>query len=375
MPPIVNETQAVKLFGGLIEKSVDAMNDAYNRDVLDPLLAAIADAPIDPTTGEPDIESLLVDLPEVFDSMRSTALESAIAGTLTQAAMLGRAVGTPDGVDLGTAPINDPFAIEDEPGGDDDILIPLSLHALQKSDFNPKPSSGLANLFGKKAAVSSKLFDTLSREQRARAFRIAGINRATLIQRAMDEIRSGLRKGTSRREIQLALQQIFADAGVQGLPNWHLTVLMRQNMFTTYNVARKRASETPAVVRIFPYRQYVTAGDSSVRPEHAALDGKIFLKSDPFWDTHFPPWAWNCRCGTRDVSQREVDRKGGQRIVIDKDFALNRLRIEGQDERGVGTDPDFAFPRDQFGPLDALALRTVEGKLRDFVNEALDRED
>lgn len=42
--------------------------------------------------------------------------------------------------------------------------------------------------------------------------------------------------------------------------------------------------------------QYRTAGDSNVRPEHAALDRVTLPANDPFWETYYPPNGWNCRC-------------------------------------------------------------------------------
>lgn len=42
--------------------------------------------------------------------------------------------------------------------------------------------------------------------------------------------------------------------------------------------------------------QYRTAGDSKVRPEHAALGGVTLPLSDPFWESYYPPNGWGCRC-------------------------------------------------------------------------------
>lgn len=42
--------------------------------------------------------------------------------------------------------------------------------------------------------------------------------------------------------------------------------------------------------------QYRTAGDSKVRPEHAALNGVTLPMSDPFWESYYPPNGWGCRC-------------------------------------------------------------------------------
>ena len=47
--------------------------------------------------------------------------------------------------------------------------------------------------------------------------------------------------------------------------------------------------------------------DDRVRPSHRALDGIIVPKDDPFWQNHFPPWEWGCRCRTRTMNPDQVD--------------------------------------------------------------------
>jgi len=42
--------------------------------------------------------------------------------------------------------------------------------------------------------------------------------------------------------------------------------------------------------------QYLTANDSNVRDEHAAMEGITLPPSDPFWKSYFPPNGWGCRC-------------------------------------------------------------------------------
>lgn len=61
-----------------------------------------------------------------------------------------------------------------------------------------------------------------------------------------------------------------------------------------------------------PYLEYVTARDSHVRPEHAALDGIILPEEDPFWQSYYPPNGWNCRCSTRRLTQREAEHRTRQ---------------------------------------------------------------
>lgn len=48
--------------------------------------------------------------------------------------------------------------------------------------------------------------------------------------------------------------------------------------------------------------RYSTAGDARVRDTHRALDGVTKPMEDTFWDTHFPPNGWNCRCDVDRVA-------------------------------------------------------------------------
>lgn len=59
-----------------------------------------------------------------------------------------------------------------------------------------------------------------------------------------------------------------------------------------------------------PYLQYPSAEDSRVRPEHRAWDRKVLLIDDDWWSTHYPPNGWGCRCITRTLSQRQMERDG-----------------------------------------------------------------
>jgi hypothetical protein len=45
-----------------------------------------------------------------------------------------------------------------------------------------------------------------------------------------------------------------------------------------------------------PNLQYQTVGDNYVREAHQILNGIVRPMKDSFWNTHYPPNGWGCRC-------------------------------------------------------------------------------
>jgi len=97
-----------------------------------------------------------------------------------------------------------------------------------------------------------------------------------------------------------------------------------------------------------PLLKYQTAGDSKVRPEHAAWDNIVRPVDDSFWNTHMPPNGFNCRCiviQTVPEDDSVSSLSGVDTIDGDDVFALNF----GKDQflfrtNGQGPHPYFEVP-------------------------------
>lgn len=59
-----------------------------------------------------------------------------------------------------------------------------------------------------------------------------------------------------------------------------------------------------------PYLMYSAVLDRRTRPQHRDWHGMVLLIDDPFWDTHYPPNGWRCRCRAIQLSARDMDRLG-----------------------------------------------------------------
>ena len=61
-----------------------------------------------------------------------------------------------------------------------------------------------------------------------------------------------------------------------------------------------------------PYLVYVRTASQEPRPEHLAWAGVVLPVDDAFWNTHFPPNGWGCKCSVRQITRFERDRLQGQ---------------------------------------------------------------
>lgn len=61
--------------------------------------------------------------------------------------------------------------------------------------------------------------------------------------------------------------------------------------------------EIEATKAVLPRLRYSTVGDDRVRGSHRLLDGIVRPVDDPFWNNHYPPNGWGCRCMVEQVDQ------------------------------------------------------------------------
>lgn len=81
------------------------------------------------------------------------------------------------------------------------------------------------------------------------------------------------------------------------------------------------------------FLQYRTVGDDQVRKEHAALDATTLPVEHPFWDTHYPPNGWNCRCNVVQVRKSRYPATSEEELIERKKaLAEEQARHKGKSE-------------------------------------------
>ena len=204
--------------------------------------------------------------------------------------------------------------------------------------LNLKPEKAIEYLKNKGYATTWDWHD-LWQESHAKAFTVAKAMRLDILQDIRGAVQKALDEGITfeqfRKELEPRLKakgwwgrvMVGDETGAQeiqlGSP-WRLQTIYRTNTQTAYMTGRYRSFVENIDNR--PFWQYVAVLDSRTRPAHRALDGQVFRYDDPFWETHYPPNGWGCRCRVRALSEIDVrDRNLQVEDSTDKLIESNAL--------------------------------------------------
>lgn len=144
----------------------------------------------------------------------------------------------------------------------------------------------------------------------AKVFTVAGCTSADLVADLHASLTSAMENGTTLADFRRDFDKAVRQHGwtYNGSRGWRTATIFNTNMRTAHMAGRWQQLVANRANR--PFLQYRTVGDARVRPLHRQWDGILRHLDDEFWDTHYPPCGWGCRCTVRPVSQAEVDAQG-----------------------------------------------------------------
>lgn len=107
--------------------------------------------------------------------------------------------------------------------------------------------------------------------------------------------------------------------------------------------------------------EYSSVLDTRTRPAHSVLHGIIFPADHPFWDSHYPPNGFNCRCTAVQLSEYQVKKEGLEvQKELPKSFEYTDPRT-GVTQRIVNPQPDPGFANN----VGKNWIKTLENPLYD----------
>ena len=93
-----------------------------------------------------------------------------------------------------------------------------------------------------------------------------------------------------------------------------------------------------------PYLMYSAVLDRRTRRDHRGWHGIVRPVDDGFWDTHYPPNGWRCRCSVRQLGPRDLEREG-LKVSPEQHFQTTTFTNDRTGEVTrvpVGIDPGWA---------------------------------
>ncbi|MEM7047068.1 MAG: phage minor head protein [Pseudomonadota bacterium] len=162
-------------------------------------------------------------------------------------------------------------------------------------------------------------------EEHTRAFTVAKAMQLDLLAQIREGVDSALAQGLTLDQFIKDLRPYLKKRGWWGVKDQvnpatgevvrsrlgsphRLRVIYETNLRTAHAVGRwqriQRRKET------HPYLRLSAILDSRTRDDHRAYHGIVLPVDDPFWDSHYPPNGFGCRCKVQQLSERDIERRG-----------------------------------------------------------------
>ncbi len=233
--------------------------------------------------------------------------------------------------------------------------MPLKLSPTQLA-FNARgdgkfslPFQEQIDFIRQKVNLPTEHYDDILAAAHDRAFVVAGAMKADLLNDLRGAVDKAIAEGKSIQWFRKEFAGIVQKHGWEGWTgsdtkagrDWRTRVIYKTNLSASYAAGRWQQLNHPDLLKSRPYWKYIH-NDTVAHPRelHKAWSGLVFKYDDPWWQSHFPPNGWGCRCRIAAVPASEYKGKqppsGDTYTYIDKEgkkrTVLNR----------VGPDWDYA---------------------------------
>jgi hypothetical protein len=175
-----------------------------------------------------------------------------------------------------------------------------------------KPFKEAVEFFRGKLNIPTARWDDLWQDQHARGFMIAGAMRDELLTDFRSAVDRAISEGVTLETFRKDFDTIVAKHGwsYQGGRNWRSNVIYSTNIRTAYQAGRWQQLTDPDLLQLKPYLEYRHGDSLQPRPLHLAWNGLTLPASDPWWQSHYPPNGWGCKCTVFAAGESDLARAG-----------------------------------------------------------------
>lgn len=194
--------------------------------------------------------------------------------------------------------------------GRNEIITSIGLN----SDASPLnlPFDEAIMFFRQKLSLTSSVWSDIYAEEHSHAFTVAGVMRDDMLSDFRAAIDQAIVDGTNQQAFLHDFDAIVAKYGwsYNGTRGWRSRVIYETNIRTAYQAGRYAQMTDPDVLKYRPNWMYQHGDSRQPRPLHLSWNGTVLPAGDPWWDTHYTPNGWGCKCRVVPLSDRDIARMG-----------------------------------------------------------------
>lgn len=196
--------------------------------------------------------------------------------------------------------------------GRSEVLDEVAGKGAQFVQGEPLPFDQAIDFFRRKLNVKSETWTDLWQGEHSRGFTIAGAMRDEMLEDFREAIEQAITQGTTYQTFLQEFDRIVEKFGwsYNGGRRWRSRVIYDTNVSTSYNAGRWAQLTDPDLLKTNPYLEYRHVISANPRQMHVSWDKTILPASDPWWNTHYTPNGWGCKCKVMSAGTRELKAQG-----------------------------------------------------------------
>ncbi len=240
-----------------------------------------------------------------------------------------------------------------------------------RAAFN-KPFAEQLAFFRKKLNLPTERWDDVLGAAHDRAFIVASVTKADLLFDLRGAIDKSIAEGKSLSWFRGEFDALVRKHGWTGWTGegtaagraWRTRTIYTTNLRTSHAAGRYAQMTDPDVLAARPYWMYVHRSREHPRLQHKAWNGTVLPAQDPWFDSHFAPNGWGCKCLIQSVSERGLARMGKTKPDPRPNDGSYDYVVPGTGEvvtlpRGVQYGWDYAPGANAMTPLRDLVQRKL----------------
>lgn len=177
------------------------------------------------------------------------------------------------------------------------------------TDVFNQPFKKAIAFFKSKLNIPTEKWDSLLKEQHLKSFSVAGAVKEDLIEDLRNSVDKIIEGGGTITDFRKDFDSIVEKHGwgYNGSKAWRTQIMLQTNVSVAHHRGHWQAMNSPAVKKARPYLRYLASSSRRRRPKHTTWVNTILPIDDPWWDTHYPPNGFGCKCGVVSMDKEDRD--------------------------------------------------------------------